>query len=175
MGTSAQNEETMNSQLQEMTDSAQAEYKRARSRGNRPQLIEPVINNSLWTDEYDSAIKIRDDNDTITYRDIAFKAKDLIDMRGLIHQKIEQVLERASLWRNIMPSKIFRDLVSFNAEVSGQEFKSVKSLIPHNHTKSIDGLESVLSSANMSAIDYRVKTQTQMPQLVSQLYPMRPV
>lgn len=112
----------------------------------------------MWTDEYDSAIKIRDDNDTITYRDIAFKAKDLIDMRGLIHQKIEQVLERASLWRNIMPSKIFRDLVSFNAEVSGQEFKSVKSLIPHNHTKSIDGLESVLSSANMSAIDYRVKT-----------------
>ena len=37
-------------------------------------------------------------------------------MRQLIHHKIEQVFERASLWTNIMPEKIFADLVSFSAE-----------------------------------------------------------
>ena len=37
-------------------------------------------------------------------------------MRMLIHHKIEQVFERASLWTNIMPEKIFADLVSFSAQ-----------------------------------------------------------
>lgn len=52
----------------------------------------------------------------IKYRDIGLKAKDLIDMRMLIHHKIEQVLEGASLWNNFMPYKIFKDLVSFSAD-----------------------------------------------------------
>lgn len=43
----------------------------------------------------------------IKYRNIGLKAKDLIDMRMLIHQKIEQVFEQASLWKNVMPQKIF--------------------------------------------------------------------
>ena len=52
----------------------------------------------------------------VTYRDIEFKTRDLIDMRILIHHKIEQVLEQGSLWTKIMPHKIFSDLVSFSLE-----------------------------------------------------------
>jgi len=52
----------------------------------------------------------------MSYRNIDFKAKDMIDMRVLIHHKIEQVFERASLWTNIMPVKIFNDLVTFISE-----------------------------------------------------------
>ena len=40
-------------------------------------------------------------------------------MRVLIHHKIEQVLDRASLWTKIMPQKIFSDLVHFIAENNG--------------------------------------------------------
>ena len=37
-------------------------------------------------------------------------------MRGVIHQKIEQLFCSSTLWNTIMPVKIFSDLVSFVGE-----------------------------------------------------------
>ena len=68
------------------------------------QFSKPV-DNTPWV------VKDPCKEETIEYRDIVFKTRDLIDMRFLIHKKIEQVLDRASLWTNIMPQKIFNDLV----------------------------------------------------------------
>ena len=68
------------------------------------QFDKPIVN-TAWI------LKDPSKEDTIEYRDIIFKTSDLIDMRFLIHKKIEQVLDRASLWTNIMPQKIFNDLV----------------------------------------------------------------
>ena len=42
-------------------------------------------------------------------------------MRVLIHCKIEQVMEQASLWTKIMPQKIFTDLVTFCAEPASEK------------------------------------------------------
>ena len=38
-------------------------------------------------------------------------------MRAVIHEKIEQLFSSSTLWSNVMPVKIFNDLVSF---VGGQ-------------------------------------------------------
>ena len=41
-------------------------------------------------------------------------------MRSLIHPKIEQVLNRTpNLWGQIMPEKIFNDLVQFTGTAAG--------------------------------------------------------
>lgn len=85
-----------------------------------PKLTEPVLNTGpIYLQDVDPIIKPRED--IITYRDIDFKTRDLIDMRVLIHHKIEQVLENASLWTNIMPEKIFNDLVIFSAEAGAND------------------------------------------------------
>lgn len=108
---------------------------------------------------------IKGKDEKILYRDIAFKTKDLLNMRMLIHQKIEQVFERASLWTKIMPQKIFSDLVTFNSQANGinPKTESGEQGILGYRSNSIDGLESYLSSANMNAP--RIKTQTLMPAL----------
>ena len=38
---------------------------------------------------------------------------EFIDMRSVIHQKVEQLFSVSNLWASIMPVKIFGDLVSF--------------------------------------------------------------
>ena len=58
--------------------------------------------------------------ETISYRSIDFKAKELVDMRQLIHQKIEQTFQSSPLWNSIMPVKIFTDLVSFFGDPTGE-------------------------------------------------------
>ena len=57
--------------------------------------------------------EVRDEK--VSYRSVTVKTKDLIDMRSVIHQKIEQVLSQSNLWSKIMPEKIFHDLVNFIA------------------------------------------------------------
>ena len=79
--------------------------------------LEPQMNNTNFSEMDESMMRKNDDQ--IIYRDHAFKTQDLLNMRVLIHQKIEQVFERATLWTNIMPHKIFSDLVSFNASATG--------------------------------------------------------
>ena len=54
--------------------------------------------------------------DSIQYRGIDFKVKQLIDMRSVIHQKIEQLFSTSQLWNNMMPVKIFGDLINFISE-----------------------------------------------------------
>lgn len=80
-------------------------------------------------------------------------------MRVLIHHKIEQVLDRASLWKKIMPQKIFSDLVHFIAENNGinipqpTESDIDESMRKTNASlaKSIDvGMESLLSMSKIS-------------------------
>ena len=49
----------------------------------------------------------------VSYREVDFAVKDLIDMRQVIQQKVEQVFSQSILWSTIMPGKIFNDLLSF--------------------------------------------------------------
>ena len=42
-----------------------------------------------------------------------FRTQEFLEMRGLIHQKIEQIFSSSGLWSTIMPVKIFSDLVTF--------------------------------------------------------------
>ena len=58
--------------------------------------------------------------DLVTYRSIDFRVKELVDMRDLIHQKIEQTFASSQLWTPIMPVKIFTDLVSFFGDPTGE-------------------------------------------------------
>lgn len=56
----------------------------------------------------------------IDYRGIRFQKKDLIDMRSIIHQKIEQLFGSSNLWTGFMPTKIFNDMVNFVGDPSGE-------------------------------------------------------
>jgi len=58
-------------------------------------------------------------DEKIVYRDLEFHTRDLIEIRVLMHHKIEQELGQAGLWKKIMPQKIFSDLVTFIADASG--------------------------------------------------------
>ena len=84
-------------------------------------------------------------------------------MRVLIHHKIEQVLDRASLWTKIMPQKIFSDLVHFIAENNGINLPAININASESEademrrstnsltTKSIDvGMESLLSPSKIT-------------------------
>ena len=52
------------------------------------------------------------------YRDISFNTQDLLDIRYVIHHKVEQVLSQSSLWKDVMPERIFKDLVNFVGDSS---------------------------------------------------------
>lgn len=45
-------------------------------------------------------------------------------MRNVLHQKIEQVFGCSPLWTNLLPVKIFGDLISFIGEHSGNNVSS---------------------------------------------------
>lgn len=54
-----------------------------------------------------------------------FEVNDLVEMRSLIHPKIEQVLTcTPNLWANIMPDKIFNDLVQFTGTAAGNSIQN---------------------------------------------------
>ena len=59
-------------------------------------------------------------SELVPFRGIDFKKKDLLDMRSIMHQKIEQLMDNSPLWATMMPVKIFKDLVNFVGDASGQ-------------------------------------------------------
>ena len=64
-------------------------------------------------DEHCQCDKDNNVNETLSYRGMQFKTQEFIEMRAIIHQKLEQLFSSSGLWTNIMPNKIFGDLVSF--------------------------------------------------------------
>ena len=55
----------------------------------------------------------RESSETVSYRGVQFKMQEFLEIRGVIHQKIEQMFSSSVLWQTIMPVKIFSDLVTF--------------------------------------------------------------
>ena len=150
------------------------------------QINEPIVGSIKVEGNSERGDRPETRQDTINYRNIAFKTKDLIDMRVLIHHKIEQVLDRASLWTKIMPQKIFSDLVHFIAENNGIDMHTLtehdnEHSMRESHsklTKSIDvGMASLLSLSKISkdGPEYKAKEQTTLAPmiLVPQLQGMR--
>ena len=88
----------------------------------------------------------------VQYRGIDFKIKQLIDMRSVIHQKIEQLFSSSNLYANIMPVKIFGDLISFvNDNQSDQRDKQSQQMNLQAYMtadKSFESLEKLSQNAD---------------------------
>ena len=83
---------------------------------------QPVVSSMIGAPRNPAIEHISDEirNELVSFRGIDFRKKDLLDMRGIIHQKIEQLMDNSPLWATMMPVKIFKDLVNFVGDASGQ-------------------------------------------------------
>lgn len=93
----------------------------------------------------------------VSYRNYNIEVKSLIDMRRVIHQKIEQVFSQSALWNQIMPSKIFNDLLSFVSHIDKDtQLYSTEAVPPISQSHSQEVLlnenSTVLGSKNNFAL-----------------------